>query len=776
MSPNPDSTPNSNSNPNPNPSSVPLLPTPKRLTLGTGRTRIGREIVLTLDPVFGELAGIVRSELEHLGVKTIREAAGASNASDASDASNAPNAVSLSVLGRGEMPEPIERELSGQDYPEQSYALLSEAGRLTVYALDRKGALNGIATVHQLIEGASGGEIPDLSIVDGPDIERRIVSPTLTWYAGFARAGFGTQLWDGDRWRVFVDWCFRHKINALNVVMYGFWPFEFPEYSDTTLRDLRMETWSSEIGDWVEVRFTHPNLRKPFLEDLIRYANERGIEVYAYIGMNSYSGGYPVVHPESRSVLSPELVAAGHVNNYDSLCTSREDVRRYLIASVRRIEEIGFDGLVFEESEEVQWFCQCSECQRKYGHLPPNEAKHSVTVELLEEYAKALKPETLIGIRWLREPPIVKDRERLAAWNARLPSRAKLFWAPGLEDDDREFLKWVDVFGPERIWSRNCEGSGFAASLGRIPYLIPDTFPEELRNYAFQHLWNDIAQFQGAVNTKCAAINGYGFEWYGHELYFMATAQFGWDCWRFDRDGFLAHASRHLHGEENGARYERLIRSVPCIHETQICPTLPSFPFMPNKYVGPEGLAYLERSAEAAERALRELDEMERAGLGNAVRRENAEATRIMVRRMKEVAEAGIAFNRFLAERDGEGDRGRMKRHADEALRHAEEDYRIVKEHYFDTKAHDWTGVPIGEYYIPMVVNEYRKTFAASLGDEYAPGDSVPYMVGGESLPWEWLLEWGPKIAAAKPLAAARPNAAPAGTPAGTPAGRSEAP
>lgn len=723
-----------------------LLPTPKHAVFRNGRfPLVPGPIALHADPSLREAADVVRSELVKLG-------AAPAAAEDAS------SSRAIRFKGPETMPSQAEEELRGQAFPEQSYKLEVDASGATVYALHRQGALHGAATLLELAESSGDGSVPELSIADGPDIGRRIISPTLTWYAGFARAGFGTQLWDGERWKTFVDWCFRHKINALNVVMYGFWPFEFPAYPETELRGLRMETWSEEIGDWVEVSFTHPNLRKPFLQELIRYANDRGIEIYAYIGMNSYSGGYPVVHPESRSVLSPELIAAGHVNNYDSMCTSRVDVRDYLLASVKRIEELGFDGLVFEESEEVQWFCQCAECKRKYGHLPPNDAKHTVTAELLAEYRKVLKPETLIGIRWLREPPIVKDEAYLAAWRDKLPEDVKLFWAPGLEDDDREFLKWARVFGPDRIWSRNCEGSGFAASLGRIPYLIPDTFPESLRNYAFQHLWNDIAQFQGAVNTNCSAINGYGFEWYGHELFFMATAQYGWDCWRFDRDAFLAFASRHLHGEADGERYERVIRTLPCIHETQICPTLPSFPFMPNKYVGDEGAAYLAQCAEAAERAIEELAAIAAAEGLSRIRRENAEATLVMARRMREVIRAGLFFNRFLDERDsGQADAGRLREYATQALRHAEEDYRLIKLHYFDTKAHDWTGVPIGEYYVPMVINEYKKTFHAALGtDEFAPDEGVPYMVGGESLPWEWLLEWGPRIAAARPLAALR--------------------
>jgi hypothetical protein len=695
-----------------------------------------------VDSPLREIESVIQSEIKQIGFKEV---------SYSSDEQESKFAL---VYGKS-LPERFKLALEQERFPEQSYVLTVDTNRVVIYALGKQGALYGLATFGQLLLNQISGKLPALEIIDGPDVEKRIISPTLTWYAGFARAGFGTQLWDGAQWKLFIDWCYRHKINVLNIVMYGFWPFEFPEYPESVLRDMKVQTWSKEINDWIEVSYTHPNLRKPFLEELIRYANARGIEIYAYIGLNSYSGGYPVVHPESRTVLSEELKSKGHMNNYDSMCASKEDVKKYLISSVKRIEELGFNGLVFEESEEVQWFCQCDECQRKYGHLSPNDAKHTISIDLLKEYESALNPDTLIGVRWLREPPIVKDQAYLKDWENKLPKRFKLFWAPGLEDDDREFMKWVDVFGKDRIWSRNCEGSGFAASLGRIPYIIPDTFPDTLKNYAFQHLWNDISQFQGSVNLDCTGINGYGFEWYGHEHFFMATAQFGWDCWKLTHYEYLALASRHLFGEVNGARYEQIIRTLPCIHETQICDSLPSFPFMPNKYVGEVGQRYLEDCADAVEYALEGLQAIVNTKGLTKFQEESAAATLIMARRMKEVIWAGIYYNRYLNELGSErNDLGTLCRLASKALYHAGEDYRLIKQFYFDTKEHSWTGVPIGEYYIPMVINEYKKVFCKTLGDDYAPDDQATYIVGGESLPWEWLLEWGPKIARAKPNAA----------------------
>lgn len=724
-----------------------LLPTPKEMILGEGGYRIDfSEIQLQLPDSFRQAESVICNELEAMGYKKIAVIFLRTGAAK----------QELVLVDASLQPDSLEHnKLMSQVIPEQSYLLSIEENRIKIVALSAQGALYGLVTLGQLLLHAADGQMACLRIADGPDVERRVISPTLTWYAGFARVGFGTQLWDGAQWKGFMDWCFRHKINALNIVMYGFWPFDFPAYPETELKNIKVSTWANEIKDWLELIFTHPNITKPFLTEMIAYANLRGIACYAYIGLNSYSGGYPVVNPDSRMVLSAELKHKGHVNNYDSMCPSRPEVREYLIASVQRIEAIGFNGLVFEESEEVQWFCQCELCRMRYGHLSSNDAKHTVSIELIKEYRKVLQPDTLVGIRWLREPPIVKSEAELIKWNG-LPKEVKLFWAPGLEDDDQEFLKWVRVFGRERIYARNCEGSGFAASLGRIPYLIPDQFPDTLKDYAFQHLWNDIAQFQGAANQNCHGINGYGFEWYGHEHYFMATAQYGWDCWRFNSAEYLEHASKHLFGEDNGKRYERVIRQIPCIHETQICETLPSFPFMPNKYTGQDGLQYLGEMAPCAEEALMELKAILSTQHLTEIQHECAQATFLMAQRMQQVIKAGIYYNRFReSEKQGEN-RTVLKLLAEKALFHAELDYQLIKDHYFDTKTHTWTGIASGEYYIPEVINEYKKVFHSVLGDEFLPDPDISPMVGGESLPWEWLLEWGPRIAKSRPTAAIR--------------------
>lgn len=228
-----------------------LLPTPKSLVRRGGRFPAGRTIGVFVDPSLRRIADVVREELIKLGFDGVEMKGEASSAQ-------------LAVLGPGTMPAERERELSGVPFPAQAYSLSVAPEGVTLCALDAKGALHGLATFLQWAEGAGEGGIPAVDIVDYPDIERRIISPTLTWYAGFARIGFGMQLWYGEDWKRFIDWCFRHKISALNIVMYGFWPFEFPEYPETVMRDIKVQTWAPEINDWVEVSFTHPNLKNLF--------------------------------------------------------------------------------------------------------------------------------------------------------------------------------------------------------------------------------------------------------------------------------------------------------------------------------------------------------------------------------------------------------------------------------------------------------------------------------------------------------------------------------
>ena len=99
----------------------------------------------------------------------------------------------------------------------------------------------------------------------------------------------------------FINICVDNKINQMNMVMYGYWPFEMEDYPETVLRDIPIKIWNAENRRWLTVRYTHPNLEEKFLEKLIEYAHKLEVKIFAYVGLNSYNGGYSIKHPEART-------------------------------------------------------------------------------------------------------------------------------------------------------------------------------------------------------------------------------------------------------------------------------------------------------------------------------------------------------------------------------------------------------------------------------------------------------------------------------------------
>ena len=128
-----------------------------------------------------------------------------------------------------------------------------------------------------------------------------------------------------------------------------------------------MKVWNPESRNWVQILYTHPNLTDEFLPRLIEYAHALSIRIFAYIGLNSYNGGFSNIHREKRMKLPP---GSKYVNDFDSLCVSDPENIEYLQKAMRRIVQLGLDGIVFEESEEAYWFCNCDACVGSTARRP----------------------------------------------------------------------------------------------------------------------------------------------------------------------------------------------------------------------------------------------------------------------------------------------------------------------------------------------------------------------------------------------------------------------
>jgi hypothetical protein len=246
----------------------------------------------------------------------------------------------------------------------QGYVLDIAAKGVEIIFEQKDGLMNGLSTLKQLFRNAGDGySLEEAYIKDWPTIEQRSVSNTFGWYAGYGRLGFDMQLWGYEQWVAYLNICSDFKINQFNMCMYGYWPFEFDEYPETVLRNYRMKVWNKESKSWIIVEYLHPNLAGEFLSRLIAYGHKLGVSFFAYVGLNSYNGGYSSIYKDKRMKL-PE--GSKYVNDFDRLCLSNAESIEYLKQSFRTIVQLGYDGIDFEESEEAFWYCDCEDCKENY--------------------------------------------------------------------------------------------------------------------------------------------------------------------------------------------------------------------------------------------------------------------------------------------------------------------------------------------------------------------------------------------------------------------------
>jgi hypothetical protein len=228
------------------------------------------------------------------------------------------------------------------------------------------------------------------------------------------RIGFDMQLWGYEQWVEYLNIAIDHKINQFNMVLYGYWPFKMEDYPETVFRDVPVKIWNKENSRWLTVHFSHPNIEEPFLNKLIDLAHKLEVKFFAYVGLNSYNGAYSIKHPEKRTI-APEN--SGFVNDFDSLCLSDQGNIEYILDSMKTIDSLGLNGFTLEESEEGFWYCECSGCmERWHKGKTPVEAKHKANMWLLSKIYQTVRrknPDSVLGIRAFRQPPLEKDPEFL---------------------------------------------------------------------------------------------------------------------------------------------------------------------------------------------------------------------------------------------------------------------------------------------------------------------------------------------------------------------------
>ena len=577
-------------------------------------------------------------------------------------------------------------------FQEQGYDINISKENVILRYENRVGFLNGMTTLKQLLEKSKDSFVlPICHITDWPSLEVRAIAQTFSWYAGYGRFGFDSQLWGFEEWKQYLNICLDNKINQFNLVMYGYWPFEMKKYPETVFRNVPIKIWNAENRRWLTVRYTHPNLEEPFLQKFIELSHRYGVKIFAYVGLNSYNAGFTIKHPEARMKPPKD---SDFRNDFDSLCLSYPGNVEYIVESMKEIAKIGFDGYTLEESEEGFWFCECDDCKKRWHAISnsPGEAKHKANMWLLKKIydeVRNINKDAVIGIRAFRQPPLEKDPMFLKECVDSMPEDIMLFWAPGLYVPESEFEKWCDAFGRDRIWARDTESNSITSTMGRLYR----TFKSNVIRYEDetneQVIETDIRQHRGSVKMGVHGINGFMFEWYGLFMHLFAHGNYGWGS-QMDNEEFYHMACKQNFGDL-GETVLYVMKNMVTIHESQIPLYTTPFPFQKNK-MQQDDIPAILKAKQNHENILSKikmlqkeayLNEKLRPWLPHFDKLENAERRNAVI---YDMVLAALAYEK-------EDDEEKKEKLLDEILYYNEQDFDIVKEMFFDINPVTETGV-----------------------------------------------------------------------------------
>lgn len=697
-----------------------LLPEPKHLIEKQGSTRPFYKICLNSEEKNLDLNELLEiTELRLWNYKEIKTAVG-----EGSDDGEMPVHIILSLNGlNAEQPELFKEQGYDLDIREEEIILKYE---------NRAGFINAVTSLKMLLKESDGAyRLPLCQITDYPSLPVRAIAQTFSWYAGYGRFGFDSQLWGYEDWVQYLNICLDNKINQFNLVMYGYWPFDMEDYPETVFRDVPIKIWNAENRRWLTVRYTHPNLEEPYMDKFIRLAHKLEVKIFAYVGLNSYNGAFSIKHPEAR-MKAPK--SSGFLNDFDSLCLSYPGTVDYIIESMRQIARLGFDGYTLEESEEGFWYCECDECKKRWHAISssPGEAKHKANMWLLQKIYDAVReinPQAVIGIRAFRQPPLEKDPAFLKECVDSMPKDIMLFWAPGLYVPETEFPKWCDAFGRDRIWARDTESNSITSTMGRLYR----TFKSNMIRYEDetneQVIETDIRQHKGSVEMGVHGINGFMFEWYGLFMHLFAHGNYGWGS-MMDEEEFYQRACE-LNFGALGETILYVMKNMITIHESQIPLYTTAFPFQKNKMTQEDIPAILAAKANHENLMAKIHMLQQEAGRNEKLypwlthfdRWENAERRNAVI---YDMVLAALAYER-------EQDPEKKEQLLDEILYLNEKDFDIVKEMFFDIN-------PVNETGVNSCMFPYHelKRLIHNIRHPEAPDDAI-ICSGVEALGWLWL-------------------------------------
>ena len=552
-----------------------LLPYPQEVQTMDGRLPLGPPEVVTDGPLSDTERLACRSLKQHLprGGKSVIVRLG--SVAEGFDESWLPSDDRAFVARDGTSPE-------------ASVLRITPEG-ITVVGKGEWGMLYGAQTVNQLAIEAVRTEqdsLPCVAIRDWPDMSWRCLSPQLTWYSGWNRLeGYDCGNWTEDEWRWLADWSLLHKCNAWAVCMYGYWPFRLPGHEEETL-NVESPHYSPRSGQKELRRFVHPNIRDEFFDEVIEYANKRGIKVHAYIGKNSFNGADFKTNPDKPWGGAAELIPF------------EPGVEEYWDAVIGKIVDLGFDGFVLEDPETNHVPNRNEQCYRtfwepwaeRYGFSSVEETEATdpplgVHIEYytwlfrefdrrIQEHGKrvGIEPEVYLISHMLMSRVISESAGdgEFRDW-VKLIDEKQGRKVPYIMHESNE-ARYVDALGSGRIASLGGRGGSCTNAMRRIASVN--------NNWLHGGMGGDIVHDIDAQTRIREAgglgAMGYVFEWTNTEVFGYIASQYLWKnagppgIDKRSQVDFLDYAYRTYYGDEVGHIAARVFDEGACVNDAMV--------------------------------------------------------------------------------------------------------------------------------------------------------------------------------------------------------------
>ncbi|MBC7288538.1 MAG: family 20 glycosylhydrolase, partial [Armatimonadetes bacterium] len=262
----------------------------------------------------------------------------------------------------------------------QAHELEAGGGRVVITSPSSIGCMWAAQTFAKLLRaGADGAEMPEVRIIDWPDLVHRGL---------FCESRWGPDMMTLEDWQHAVDYLLELKFNILTVGIYNCWPIQYygrvSEWLMVPIRALpqlkspqRIEYYSPTAARWVTLEYLPTMFEEDFFGELVGYGAARGMTIRPHFNTPGHNTLIPRLIPEV-SAKDEDGNPTGYgfcIHNertYEVMFTIIDEIcQRYLLPNGVRSYHIAGDEVYplrgmnpDRPTARISPWCRCPQCRQ----------------------------------------------------------------------------------------------------------------------------------------------------------------------------------------------------------------------------------------------------------------------------------------------------------------------------------------------------------------------------------------------------------------------------